>query len=96
MASLNNTFKKDTRLQKLITAPTLSGSDKEQIVNELLKTIGGQDKDNVVKNFLSTLAENNRLGVLEAVTDNFATLMGAARGEVELTVTSAAVWKPGP
>jgi F-type H+-transporting ATPase subunit O len=44
-----------------------------------------------VKNFLATLAENNRLGVLEGVVEKFGVLMGAQRGEVELTVTSATV-----
>ena len=71
--------------------PTLSVSDKQQIVQELQKHIGGADKDGIVKNFLSTLAENNRLGVLQGVVEKFGVLMGAHRGEVELTVTSAAV-----
>ena len=48
------------------------------------------DKTNTVQNFLETLAENNRLGVLEGVCEKFGTLMGAARGEVEMTITSAA------
>ena len=43
-----------------------------------------------MKNFLDTLAANNRLGVLEGVVEKFGTLMSAYRGEVELTVTSAA------
>lgn len=38
---------------------------------------------------MQTLAENNRLGVLEGVCEKFGTLMGAYRGEVELTITSA-------
>lgn len=84
-------FKKDAKLSPALATPTLSVSDKQQIVQELSKHIGHQDKDGVVKNFLSTLAENNRLGVLEHVVEKFAVLMGAARGEVELTVTSAAV-----
>jgi hypothetical protein len=75
----------------VLAAPTLSASDKQQIVQELTKHIGQQDKEGVVKNFLSTLAENNRLGVLEGVVEKFGVLMGAYRGEVELTVTSAAV-----
>ena len=91
MESLHSTFKKDPKLQEMIKAPALTAGDKQQIVAELMKTVGGQDKGDVVKNFLTTLAENNRLGVLEAVTGNFATLMGAHRGEVELVVTSAAV-----
>jgi F-type H+-transporting ATPase subunit O len=60
-------------------------------VQELQKNIGTQDKEGIVKNFLNTLAENNRLGVLESVVQQFGVLMGAHRGEVELTVTSAAV-----
>ena len=47
------------------------------------------DKTNTVQNFLDTLAENNRLGVLEGVCEKFGTLMSAARGEVEMTITSA-------
>ena len=53
--------------------------------------MGGADKGDTVKNFLKTLADNNRLGILQGVCEKFATLMGAARGEVDLTVTSAQV-----
>ena len=48
-----------------------------------------QDKNDTIKNFLSTLAENNRLSALEGVCEKFGTLMSAARGEVEMTITSA-------
>lgn len=44
-----------------------------------------------MKNFLATLAENNRLGLLPGVCAKFAELMSAARGEVEMVVTSAEV-----
>ena len=90
MENMVNTFKKDTRLQNILTAPTLSVSDKQQIVAELQKSTGVQDKNNTIKNFLSTLAANNRLAVLEGVCEKFGTLMSAARGEVEMTITSAA------
>ena len=73
-----------------MSAPTLSASDKSQVVQELQKTMAVQDKDNTIKNFLQTLAENNRLSVLEGVCEKFSTLMSAARGEVEMTITSAA------
>ena len=53
--------------------------------------MGGQDKGDTVKNFLKTLADNNRLGVLQGVCEKFTTLMGAARGEIDLTITSASV-----
>ena len=64
-------------------------SDKKSIVAELQKSLGVQDKTNTVQNFLDTLADNNRLGVLEGVCEKFGTLMSAARGEVEMTITSA-------
>lgn len=53
--------------------------------------MGGLDKGDTIKNFLKTLADNNRLGILEGVCEKFGTLMGAARGEIDLTITSAAV-----
>jgi F0F1-type ATP synthase delta subunit len=53
--------------------------------------MGGADKGDTVKNFLNTLAENNRLGILEGVCEKFAVLMGAHRGEMDLTITSATV-----
>jgi len=45
---------------------------------------------------LAALAENNRLGLLQGVTEKFATLISASRGELELTITSATVWKQIP
>ena len=53
--------------------------------------MGGSDKGDTVKNFLKTLADNNRLNILEGVCEKFTTLMGAARGEMDLTITSAQV-----
>lgn len=44
-----------------------------------------------LKNFLDTLAENNRLGLLNGVIGKFGQIVSAARGEVEMTVTSAQV-----
>ncbi|KAF2017153.1 OSCP-domain-containing protein [Aaosphaeria arxii CBS 175.79] len=90
LEALSSVFKKDAKLAEVLSAPTLSAADKDQIIAELTKHIGTQDKEGVVKNFLSTLAENNRLGALEGVVEKFSILMGAHRGEIELTVTSAA------
>jgi F-type H+-transporting ATPase subunit O len=61
----------------------------------LEKHTGGADKSGTVKNFLQALGENNRLGLLEGVCEKFGTLMSAARGELELTITSAAVSSHG-
>ncbi|KAL8829162.1 MAG: hypothetical protein Q9170_006288 [Blastenia crenularia] len=90
LAALAEVFKKDTKLPGILNAPTLSPGDKSQIVQELQRHMGGLDKGDTVKNFLKTLSDNNRLGILEGICEKFATIMGAARGEMELTVTSAA------
>lgn len=91
LESLAAIFKKDAKLQQILSAPSLSTEDKAGVIAELQKHLGGQDKGDTVKNFLETLAENNRLSVLEGVAEKFTTLMSASRGEVELVVTSAAV-----
>jgi len=89
LSSLNDVYHKDPKLATIMTAPTLSADDKSAIIAELQKHTGGADKGDTVKNFLTTLAENNRLGLLKSVCEKFGELMGASRGEVELTVTSA-------
>lgn len=100
LENLSAIFKSDPKLQQILSAPTLSASDKSQIVAEIQKKLGVSDKEGTIKHFLDTLAENNRLSVLEGVAEKFTTLMSAYRGEVELTVISAAVrltfviWRP--
>ncbi|KAI4155874.1 MAG: hypothetical protein LQ340_000704 [Diploschistes diacapsis] len=91
LASLSDVLKKDVKLPIILSAPSLSPEDKSQIIQELQKHTGGADKGDTIKNFLQTLADNNRLGILEGVCGKFAELVGAAKGEVEMVVTSAAV-----
>ena len=87
-------MKQDTKLQSILSTPTLQESDKSAIIGELEKHTGGADKSGTVKNFLSTLAQNNRLGILEGVCEKFTQLISAGKGEIELTITSAAVCSP--
>ncbi|KAL9115108.1 MAG: hypothetical protein Q9227_000902 [Pyrenula ochraceoflavens] len=91
LENLLSILKRDAKLPAILNAPDLSMSDKSQIVAELERHTGGVDKSGTVKNFLDALAENNRLGILEGICENFGTLMSAYKGEMELTVTSAAV-----
>lgn len=61
-------------------------------MSELLKaaSVSESSKEGAtVRNFLATLADNNRLSVLGGACEKFDQLMGAARGEIELRVTSA-------
>ena len=91
LAALTDIFKRDAQLPKILAAPTLSAGDKSQIIAELQKHMGGLDKGSTVKNFLNTLADNNRLSILQGICEKFSTIMVAARGEVDLVITSAAV-----
>ncbi|EXJ56517.1 ATP synthase F1, delta subunit [Cladophialophora yegresii CBS 114405] len=90
ISSLLQILKTDTKLPSILLAPMLSDADKSQIIAELEKHTGGADKSGTVKNFLQALGENNRLGLLEGVCEKFGTLISAAKGELELVVTSAA------
>ncbi|EEA22627.1 ATP synthase F0 subcomplex subunit OSCP atp5 [Talaromyces marneffei ATCC 18224] len=89
LSQLGEVFKKDPKLTPILNAPTLSVSDKQQIIKELQAVAGGADKNEILKNFLATLAENNRLGLLEGVIEKFETLISAHKGEIELSITSA-------
>ncbi|KAK4101027.1 OSCP-domain-containing protein [Parathielavia hyrcaniae] len=87
LAALGSLLQKDPKLVTILEAPTLSSADKSAVVAELQKNAGASGE--TVKNFLATLAENNRLGLLPGVCNKFGELMSAARGEVEMVVTSA-------
>lgn len=86
LAKLGGLVKSDSKLAAILSAPTLSEGDKAAIVEELNKQAAGGE---TVSNFLQTLAENNRLGLLGGICEKFGALMSAARGEIEMTVTSA-------
>ncbi|KAK7920359.1 hypothetical protein PG985_008381 [Apiospora marii] len=86
LSNLANLVEKDAKLATILNTPTLSDADKTAIVAELQKTAGSSE---TVKNFLETLAHYNRLSILKGVSEKFAQLMAASRGEVEMTVRSA-------
>ncbi|KAL2753726.1 hypothetical protein ACRALDRAFT_1071865 [Sodiomyces alcalophilus JCM 7366] len=87
LAQLNTLVTKDAKLSTILSAPTLSVEDKSAIVAELKKHAGPSNE--TVSNFLAALAENNRLGILPGICEKFGEIMSAAKGEVEVVVTSA-------
>jgi F-type H+-transporting ATPase subunit O len=93
MTALTELLKRDRKLPAVLSVPKLKPADKTQIINELLRQAGGGSGSgaSTLRNFLETLAENNRLGLLEGVCEKFGKLISVHRGEVEMTVTSAAV-----
>ncbi|KAI5818782.1 OSCP/delta subunit of ATPase [Pyronema omphalodes] len=86
LKALQATLQKDPKLANILASPTLKAEDKKAVISEVLK-VAGQDK--TVKNLLEVLAENNRLGLVGGIIEKFGVLMGAHRGEVETTITSA-------
>ncbi|KAL7799665.1 ATP synthase delta subunit domain-containing protein [Trichoderma ceciliae] len=92
IAKLGAIFDKDAKLAGILAAPTLTPADRSAIVAELLKHSGAGSA--TLKNFLDTLAENNRLSLLKGVAEKFGQIISAARGEVEMTVTSAQALDP--
>jgi len=87
LTNLGQALSKDVKLAAILSTPTLSDADKSAIVGELQKQAGISHE--TVKNFLETLAENNRLGILPGVCEKYTQIMSAARGEIELKITSA-------
>lgn len=87
LAQLDALVTKDTKLAGILSTPTLTAEDKSAIVAELKKQSGSNSE--TVSNFLSALAENNRLGLLKGVCEKFGDIISAAKGELELIVTSA-------
>ncbi|KAL9095147.1 MAG: hypothetical protein Q9163_006529 [Psora crenata] len=89
LATLSDVFKTDRKLIGVLGAPTLTSEDKSLVIQELQRHLDSSDKSDTVRNFLKTLADNNRLSILEGICEKFTTLMGAARGEMDLVITSA-------
>ncbi|RVD82389.1 uncharacterized protein DFL_006815 [Arthrobotrys flagrans] len=94
LKSLKNILDKDPKLTGVISSPTLSASDKSTLIAEIQKVVPGASGDKNFKNLLEVLAENNRLGLLGGIAEKFGVLMGAHRGEVEATITSAQALDP--
>lgn len=86
-ANLGPNAKDAAKLQTFISNPTLSNKDKVAGLEQLI----GSKSDTITRNLFEVLAENGRLGDAEKVVEEFFRLMAAHRGEVEVTITSAAV-----
>lgn len=79
---------RDPKLVTILASPVLKSEDKKIVVAEVLKASGS---DKTIKNLLEVLADNNRLGLVNGIINNYDILMSAQRGEVEAIITSATV-----
>lgn len=95
LSTIRTAIDSDAKLQSRVVNPTLSHTEKLEIVDILAKTGGGSaDASKAVKNLLGVMSENGRLGHLDAVVDAFDKIMRAHKGEVEVVVTSAQPLEP--
>lgn len=76
----------DKRTRDILIDPTLTKSDKSEVISIVSKSVEG---NNVVKGFLETLASYNRLNIIDEAAADFLQIKAAGDGLVEATVTSA-------
>lgn len=89
LASISSVIKSQPEVASFITNPTLSQADKEKGLQTLLNKVDKQPSE-ITKNLLALLAENGRLSETEGVIEGFNELYAEHKGEVTVTVTSAA------
>ncbi|EPX73527.1 F0-ATPase delta subunit [Schizosaccharomyces octosporus yFS286] len=87
LTTLGATLKERPELSQFISNPSINYEDKKLIVSSLSKMTGG---DALLGNFFNLLSVNNRLALLSRIQNQFEKIMRAQRGEVEVTITSAA------
>ncbi|KAI9229195.1 MAG: OSCP/delta subunit of ATPase [Piptocephalis tieghemiana] len=83
---LTGTLEKDAALQQFINNPSINRSLKLEGVKQIAQKSKWSD---ITSNFFNVLAENGRLADTPKIISSYHTLMGAHRGEVVVTVTSA-------
>ncbi|EAU91110.1 ATP synthase subunit 5 [Coprinopsis cinerea okayama7 len=94
LASVSNAIKTQPEVSSFITNPTLSLQERQKGLNTLLVKVEGSGKKeqltDVTKNLLALLSENGRLAETEGVIEGFNELLAEHKGELTVTVTSAA------
>ena len=78
----------DADFANFLNSPILSRKEKTEAVEAMM---ANKKYSDLTVNFFGALAENNRLDSTSDVIDAFSTIMTAHRGEVQCTITSAAV-----
>jgi len=79
-------IKKKGKFADFLLNPSLKRAEKKNLMSTGL---GGSKASKLTINLLSLLAENGRLNKLDGITNSFATIMSAHRGEVQCEVITA-------
>ncbi|GFZ45182.1 ATP synthase chain 5 [Saitozyma sp. JCM 24511] len=83
--AFNKRILEDSKVASFIDNPTLSASERTKALSSIIP----QGASPILSNLLSVLAENGRLSSAPKVFADFASLMAAYHGELEVVVTSA-------
>ncbi|KAI1312304.1 ATP synthase F0 subcomplex subunit OSCP atp5 [Mortierella claussenii] len=86
LKQVKKVVEKDQKLREYLENPTINRIEKKSGVQQLLQA--GKYND-LTKNFFDALAENGRLYDTVKIINSYSSLMGAHRGEVQVTITSA-------
>ncbi|KAK9899234.1 F1 complex, OSCP/delta subunit of ATPase [Cystobasidium minutum MCA 4210] len=89
LVSLQGLIKSSPEVATFLNNPTLAASEKASGMKDLLGKVGSNASD-YTRNFLNVLAENGRLYETEKVIEAFQQIMSSYKGELEITITSAA------
>ncbi|KAF9264266.1 F1 complex, OSCP/delta subunit of ATPase [Marasmius fiardii PR-910] len=95
LAHVSSTIKSTPEVNAFIHNPTLSAKDRAAGLTNLftrLESSGAKKTpmSDITKNLLTILSENGRLGEAEGVIEGFNELVAQYKGELTVTVTSAA------
>lgn len=92
--SVASTIKTAPELGSFVTNPTLSASERATGLQKLFKQVESTGKkaalSDVTKNLFAVLSENGRLIEAEGVIEGFNELVAVHKGELTVTITSAA------
>lgn len=83
---LNNAIKEDSKLNLILSNPSLSFDSRKQVISTIVSTLRLEP---IVSNLLTVLSENNRLELFSSIAKQFSVLNSAYNGIVEATVISA-------
>jgi F-type H+-transporting ATPase subunit O len=95
LATISGAIKASPEVANFISNPTLSAADRQKGIQNLISKVEGTGakKDpasEVTKNLLALLSDNGRLQETEGVIEGFNELFAEHKGELTVTVTSAA------
>ncbi|KAI0808168.1 OSCP, subunit 5 of the stator stalk of mitochondrial F1F0 ATP synthase [Fomes fomentarius] len=90
LAAIQNALKSTPELDSFVHNPTLSTKDRAAGLPAIYAAAGKEPVSDITKNLFVVLSENGRLIETEGVIEGFNELVAKHKGELSVTITSAA------